>query len=251
MPKPDRKLMPNRFISAMRQIGPKLLFRGAIMVVVLMAAGFLLEHYKFQEIVDYFRFSGDADAGWMNGRSAFMALSLLFTAVGGPRQAVAFFAAYFFGLGEGFLIALLATVLGSIAAMAAAASFREEARRFIRGKLDIALQMWGSNAFMITLLLRLLPVGSNLVTNLAAGAMGIPVLGFVAGSAAGYVPQTLVFALMGSGVNLGSEVQIGLSIVLFVLSVVIGVRIYARYRREFKSRKHSASAEILATREAE
>jgi uncharacterized membrane protein YdjX (TVP38/TMEM64 family) len=238
--------MSNRFISALRQIGPKLLLRGAVMIAVLIAAGYLLEHYKFQEIVDYFRFSGNADAGWMNGRTAFVILSLCFTAVGGPRQAVAFFAAYFFGFGEGFFIALSATLLGSLVALAAGASFREEARRFIRGKLDIALQMWGSNAFMITFLIRLLPVGSNLVTNIAAGAMGIPVLGFLAGSAVGYVPQTLVFALMGSGVNLGSSTQIGMSIVLFVLSVVIGVRIYARYRREFKGRQRSAAGEALA-----
>ncbi|MCU0791128.1 MAG: VTT domain-containing protein [Nitratireductor sp.] len=243
--------MSNRFISALRQIGPKLLLRGAVMIAVLIAAGYLLEHYKFQEIVDYFRFSGKDDAGWMNGRTAFVILSLLFTAIGGPRQAVAFFAAYFFGLGEGFFIALFATVLGSLAALAAAASFREEARRFIRGKLDIALQMWGSNAFMITLLIRLLPVGSNLVTNLAAGVMGIPLLGFIAGSAAGYIPQTLVFALMGSGVNLGSQMQIGLSIVLFVLSVVIGVRIYARYRREFKGRQRAASEPPYAASEAD
>jgi uncharacterized membrane protein YdjX (TVP38/TMEM64 family) len=187
----------------------------------------------------------------MNGRTAFVILSMLFTAIGGPRQAVAFFAAYFFGLAEGFLIALASTVLGSLLAVAAGASFREEARRFIRGKLDIALQMWGRNAFMITLLIRLLPVGSNLVTNLAAGAMGIPLLGFLAGSAVGYTPQTLVFALMGSGVNLGSSMQILLSIVLFVLSVVIGVRIYARYRREFHGRQRAAANGELAANEAD
>jgi len=242
--------MSNRFVSALRQIGPKLLLRGAIMMFVLVGAGLLLEHYKFQEIVDFFRFSGDADAGWMNGRTAFFVLSMAFTAVGGPRQAVAFFAAYFFGMGEGFAVALFATLLGSLVALGAGATFREEARRFIRGKLDIAMQMWGSNAFMITLLIRLLPVGSNLVTNIAAGALGIPVLAFLAGTAAGYVPQTLVFALMGSGVNLGSSTQIGLSIVLFVASVVIGVRIYARYRREFKGR-HAAAQGELASSEAD
>jgi uncharacterized membrane protein YdjX (TVP38/TMEM64 family) len=238
--------MSNRFKSALRQIGPKLLLRGAIMLTVLIGAGFLLEHYRFQEIVDYFRFSGADDAGWMNGRTAFIVLSMGFTAVGGPRQAVAFFAAYFFGLGEGFAVALFATLLGCVLALAAGAAFREEARRFIRGKLDVALQMWGSNAFMITLLIRLLPVGSNLVTNIAAGAMGIPLAAFLLGTATGYVPQTLVFALMGSGVNLGSSTQIGLSIVLFVASVVIGVRIYARYRREFKGRHTAAQGELVS-----
>jgi uncharacterized membrane protein YdjX (TVP38/TMEM64 family) len=242
--------MSNRFVSVLRQIGPKLLLRGAIMMAVLICAGVLMEHYKFQEIVDYFRFSGADDAGWMNGRTAFMVLSMVFTAVGGPRQVVAFFAAYFFGMGEGFAVALLATLLGALVALAAGATFREEARRFIRGKLDIALQMWGSNAFTVTLLIRLLPVGSNVVTNIAAGAMGVPVLRFIAGSAAGYVPQTLVFALMGSGVNLGSSAKIAMSIVLFLASVVLGVLLYARYRREFKGR-HAAAKSQLAGSEAD
>jgi uncharacterized membrane protein YdjX (TVP38/TMEM64 family) len=197
----------------------------------------VLEHYRFQEIVDYFRFSGGADAGWLNGKVAFFALAAAFTALGGPRQAVSFFAAYFFGLGEGFAVALFATLLGCLAAVAAAAGFREEARRFIRGKLDVAVKMWGSNVFGITLLIRLLPVGSNLVTNLAAGATGVPLAGFLAGTAVGYVPQTLVFALMGSGVNIGSNFQVALSIVLFLVSLAIGVGVYARYRRDFTIRQ--------------
>jgi len=207
------------------------------MIVVLIAAGWLLEHYRFQEIVDYFRFSGGADAGWLNGKAAFVVLASVFTALGGPRQAVSFFAAYFFGLGEGFALALSATLLGCLAAVGAAAGFREEARRFIRGKLDVAVKMWGSNVFGITLLIRLLPVGSNLVTNLAAGATGVPLAGFLAGTAVGYIPQTLVFALMGSGVNIGSNFQVGLSIVLFLVSLAIGIGIYARYRRDFTIRR--------------
>jgi uncharacterized membrane protein YdjX (TVP38/TMEM64 family) len=231
--------MSNRFSSALRQIGPKLALRGAVMIAVLIAAGYVLEHYRFQEIVEYFRFSGGEDAGWLNGKVAFIGLSALFTAAGGPRQAVSFFAAYFFGLTQGFVVALFATLIGCIIAVSAAAGFREEAKRFIRGKLDVALQMWGSNAFGITLLIRLLPVGSNLVTNLAAGATGVPLVGFLAGTAAGYVPQTLVFALMGSGVNVGSNFQIGLSIALFLVSLAIGIAIYARYRRDFKIRQRN------------
>ena len=39
---------------------------------------------------------------------------------------------------------------------------------------------------------------------------------------------------MGSGVNVQSGTQVALSIVLFVASILIGVWIYARYRKELK-----------------
>lgn len=234
--------MSNRFISALRQIGPKLALQAAFMIGVLVGAGLVLEHYQFRQIVDWFKFSGDENAGWMQGRVAYFVLSVLFTAAGGPRQAVSFFAAYFFGFAEGMVIALLSTLAGCLVAVGAATQFREAAQRFIRGKVDVALQMWSRNPFGITLIIRLLPVGSNLVTNLAAGATGIPLAAFLAGTAIGYLPQTLVFALMGSGVNIGSTFQIGLSIVLFIASLAIGVSVYARYRREFRVRQATVRA---------
>ena len=235
--------MSNRFTSALRQIGPSLILRSALMAGALIGAGLLLETYKFQQIVDYFRFSPDAGAGWGQGRLAFFALSAAFTAMGGPRQAVAFFAAYFFGFTEGFLLALAATLAGCVGAVAAASSFRTAANRFVSGKLDVALQLWRLNPFEFSFLIRLLPVGSNLVTNLAAGATSIPLAGFLGGTLLGYIPQTLVFALMGSGVNIGSKFQIWLSIVLFAASLAIGVRIYARYRRDFKVRQKRDEAD--------
>ncbi|NJO54131.1 MAG: VTT domain-containing protein, partial [Bacteroidales bacterium] len=87
------------------------------------------------------------------------------------------------------------------------------------------------NTFSMTLLLRLLPVGSNLVTNLAAGVSSVRMMPFVAGSALGYVPQTLVFALAGSGVQLDAELRIAVSAGLFIVSGALGVMLYRRYRR--------------------
>ena len=54
---------------------------------------------------------------------------------------------------------------------------------------------------------------------------------FFAGSALGYIPQTVVFALLGSGINLEPELRIGASVVLFALSAVLGVHLYRRYRQ--------------------
>jgi uncharacterized membrane protein YdjX (TVP38/TMEM64 family) len=84
--------------------------------------------------------------------------------------------------------------------------------------------------FSMALLIRLLPVGSNVVTNLAAGVSGIRAAPFVAGSVIGYVPQTVIFALLGSGIHLDPSLRIGASVVLFVVSGMLGVYLFRRYR---------------------
>jgi uncharacterized membrane protein YdjX (TVP38/TMEM64 family) len=224
----------------LRQMGPKLLIRSAVLIILLITAGLLVNHYRFEEFVEWFQFASDDSAGWLNGRFAFACLSALFTAAGGPRQVAGFFAAYFFGFLPGFLIALFSTLAGCMIALTTAMFLGGHLRKLIRGQFDNALQIWAKNAFGFTMLIRLLPVGSNLVTNLAAGVAGIPVFGFLAGSLIGYIPQTLIFALMGAGVNVGSGVQITVSIGLFLLSIVLGVWILDRYQKRIKKerRKH-------------
>lgn len=226
--------MSNRLFSVLRQIGPRLIVRGALLIAVLVAAGMLINRVEFEQLLGWFNFSADADADWLHGPAAYFVLAALFTGAGGPRQVISFFSAYFFGLAGGFALALVATLAGCAIAVFAASGFREAARGFIRGKLDVAVQLWAKNAFGFTLILRLLPFTSNVVTNLAAGATGIPRLRFFGATAIGYVPQTLVFALMGSGVNIQSGTQVALSIVLFIISVVIGAWTWARYRKELK-----------------
>jgi uncharacterized membrane protein YdjX (TVP38/TMEM64 family) len=68
--------------------------------------------------------------------------------------------------------------------------------------------------FTATLTLRLLPVGSNLIVNVAAGLAGLPVAPFMAATAFGYLPQTATFALLGSGVEVGRPAQLALGLTL-------------------------------------
>jgi uncharacterized membrane protein YdjX (TVP38/TMEM64 family) len=103
-------------------------------------------------------------------------------------------------------------------------------RRIFPDKLQRFEAFISGHTFTMTLLVRLLPAGSNLVTNLIAGVSKIPKLHFFAGSFIGYLPQTLIFALAGSGLTVGSHWQIGLSIVLFIISGVMGVRLYRQMR---------------------
>jgi len=82
----------------------------------------------------------------------------------------------------------------------------------------------------MTLLIRLLPVGSNLITNLVAGVSSIPKLKFFAGSFIGYLPQALIFALAGDGLTVDSHWRIGSSIALFVLAGLLALPLYRRMR---------------------
>jgi uncharacterized membrane protein YdjX (TVP38/TMEM64 family) len=82
----------------------------------------------------------------------------------------------------------------------------------------------------MALLIRLLPAGSNLVISLTAGVSSVGPWPFFLGSAIGYLPQTMVFALAGSGIALDPVLRIGLSVMLFIVSGILGVYLYRKYR---------------------
>jgi uncharacterized membrane protein YdjX (TVP38/TMEM64 family) len=127
--------------------------------------------------------------------------------------------------------ASLASLAGCILSFAFARLMGRDfvARRFPErvARLDAFL---AGNAFAMTLLIRLLPVGSNLATNLAAGVAGVRPLPFFLGSLLGYLPQTMVFALLGSGIQVDPVFRIGASVVLFVASGVMGAWLFRRFR---------------------
>jgi uncharacterized membrane protein YdjX (TVP38/TMEM64 family) len=79
-------------------------------------------------------------------------------------------------------------------------------------------------------LIRLLPVGSNVLTNLVAGVSSVPLLPFLAGSLVGYLPQTVIFVLLGSGIHVQPVWRTVVSVALFVVSGLLGVVLYRRVR---------------------
>jgi uncharacterized membrane protein YdjX (TVP38/TMEM64 family) len=60
---------------------------------------------------------------------------------------------------------------------------------------------------------------------------GIRAAPFFLGSAIGYLPQTLIFALIGSGVQNSEDYRIWLSITFYLLSIPIVIYLM---RRNFK-----------------
>ena len=201
------------------------------MLVVLAAVGFLL---KSSPLGSFFEKSAIDDLvkdQGLRGEFLYFAVGALLTAVGFSRQAVAFMGGYAFGLAYGTGLSVLAAATGCAMTFCYARFF---ARKTIASKFSERIRLvdafLSENPFIMTLLIRFLPVGSNFLTNLAAGVSSVSGIVFVAASAMGYIPQMLIFALVGSGVSLDMGYGIGLSIILFIASGLLGVHLYRKYR---------------------
>ena len=185
-------------MSAKALLRSSALFVSLVLLVGLMKATDLGAVFDQAWIDAYVRGQG---AG---GQLVFIATGLVFTAVGLPRQLVGFLAGYAFGFTEGTGLALVAVTLGCIVAFHYARFLGRDfvARRF-PSKVKRIDRFLSRNPLGMTLLIRFLPLGSNLATNLAAGVSSVRAAPFFMGSLIGYLPQTVVFVLIGSGIGSG------------------------------------------------
>ncbi|WP_371195106.1 TVP38/TMEM64 family protein [Glaciecola sp. SC05] len=169
----------------------------------------------------------------IQGAVYFVVVATMLTACGAPRQVMAFLGGYAFGFVSGALLATLATVLGCMLAFFASKLL---IRPFIRKRFARKAKQIDSflhyHPFRKTIIIRLLPVGSNIMTNLLAGTTSVKASAFFVGSALGYLPQMVIFALLGKGLFIGSEWKIAVSILLLLVSSFMSVSLYKKYRRE-------------------
>jgi len=204
----------------------RVIIRGLFVIAVLVAVGYLLSGILDREWIDaHVRGRGGA------GELLFVAAGGLFISAGLSRQLVAFLGGYAFAFYGGTLLALLATVVGSIVNFyAARLLFSSLVTRHYAGHIRKVDDFIRENTFTMTLLIRLLPVGNNLMVNLAAGVSSVRAMPFFSGSALGYIPQTLVFALIGSGTSVNQRWQVAVAVAMFVISAFIGIYLYRRHR---------------------
>ena len=165
------------------------------------------------------------------GPAVFVLVGAAACAVGVPRQVVAYAAGLGFGTWPGCILALVAEVAGcAIDFLWARLIAREWAAARIRGRLAKLDGQLSRHPFGLTLTLRLLPVGSNILLNLLAGVSAVAIAPFLLASAIGYLPQTIVFALLGGGVRVDGTVKMVLAGVLFVLASGLGLWLMRRMR---------------------
>ena len=210
---------------------PRLILKGLVMIASLAAFGWALKMSGLADMLSKHWIDAEVKGHGLTGRLIFLGLGGGLIAVGVPRQAVCFLGGYAFGLLEGTLLASLASLLGCMLCFFYARLLGRELvmHKFAARvrKLDDFLK---DNPLSMAMLIRFLPVGSNLLTNLVGGVSSVPALPFFAGSVVGYLPQTVVFVLLGSGVQVDPVLRIGASVVLFLVSAVMGVVLYRRMR---------------------
>lgn len=224
--------------DADKKSGMKAIFKGLVMVAGLGVAVYFARSMGLGDMLKNTQWFNDHVLG--TGPLSiviFLAVGMVFTAAGLPRQLIGFMGGFAFGVVSGTVLSTLGTGLGC--ALAAGYS-RWGGRELIARKLGHRLNRLDGflrhKPFRTALAIRFFPLGSNFLTNLAAGISSIPLTSFILGSTIGYIPQNFIFALFGAGMKKESTTGVALSvsmgIVLFVVSIWIGMAVYRSYRKE-------------------
>ena len=208
------------------------LLKGLTFILSLALLGYLFKLTDLGNSINETWINENVRRHGLQGMLLFLMMGALFTGIGLPRQIIAFLGGYAFSVMLGTLLGALAALLGAILTFGYA---RFLGRGLLQSRLGERAKRFdtfvGQHPFSMTLLMRLLPVGSNVLINLAAGISSIRPMMFFSGSFLGYLPQTLVFALVGSGVHVAPAIKLGGAIALFVVSGAIGVYLYRRHRQ--------------------
>ena len=219
-------LAPRRAAGALL----KQVLKPLLLVAGLVVAGFGLRLIAGGHVAD--RLEDLLETGGLSSIGIFILLAVALVGLGLPRQIPAYIGGNVFGFWSGFCLAMLVQILACGANFYWTRSLAHEwaARRFgasVR-RLDQAL---AAQPFMTTLTLRLMPVGSNIATNLLAGLSSVPFRPFLLGSMLGFIPQTIIFALIGDGAQISHGWTIGLGAVACVLSGLLGLVVLRRHQR--------------------
>ena len=212
------------------------LLRGLGALALLVLCGFFIRFMNIDAVFSEVWVDTDIRGSGITGEIIFVFLCGMATAVGLPRQIVSFLGGYAFGFIWGASLALLATVIGCIATFSFARFFGQGFFKLqFKKRLKRLDEFLSENPFTMTLLIRFLPAGSNLITSLTAGLSSVSGFSFLAGSAIGFIPQTAIFALAGAGVTVDHFYSLALSAVLLVISALLSFYLYRRFRCDKKT----------------
>lgn len=205
------------------------IIKGVLLLATLVAIAYLYQWTGIGAKLNKSWIDHEIRGNGLWGQLLFLGLGALVTAVGFPRQPVSFLAGYAFGFLPGSALRVVATTAGALMAFLYGRCFgRALLPSSFAPRLHRVNGLLHNHPFTTALMIRLLPVGNNLLTNLAAGISRVRLIPYFLGSALGFWPQTAVFALIGSGINVNPLLRIGLGVVLFVISGVLGNHLYRR-----------------------
>lgn len=240
-PTQDNQLStPTLFSSRLR------LFKRAcaVLIVVLCVIGlyqwslatFNLKQTNFQDIavnfIQQLDWISDSNTPLLNSLMLFIFISVA-TAIGLPRQIAALIAGINLGVVLGVVVATLATTVGCLLTFLISRHFLSAT---IKAKyptqLDKLSSFLGEQTFLKALVIRIMPLGSNFITNIVAGVTTAPTRAYVSGSCIGFIPQMVIFSLAGSGVHLGDNNQLVISGTLFIIAFAISLYLLRVHRKK-------------------
>lgn len=182
-------------------------------------------------LLDHLNVTGmDAAHRWIDEQGArapllFGPITAVLVAFGAPRVFLAALAGAAFGFALGALVAWAATLVGCVIAFEGARYLgRPFVERRLGGRergLGKILDLLGEHGILGNLLLRAAPVGNCLVSNLLLAISKIRRRDFLIGTALGVLPETLIYALLGSSARSDFAARITTGLLLLVLLGVV------------------------------
>lgn len=199
----------------------------AVAILLLVA---LPSHFWFNDPKFHAWLNTHLPANLAGAISLFSILALL-TAIGLPRQIAAFISGFIFNTYWGFVIAIFAAISGCWLTVTFANKFLIA---FITKKYPEQQQalhkFLADKIFYKAIIIRILPIGSNFLTNIIAGVCNLKKSAYIAGSFIGFIPQMVIFSLAGAGVKLGSSTHLLISAILLLVALVMSYTLYKHNR---------------------
>ena len=167
---------------------------------VLLLAGFLIVSTWLLTLTPWSRGATFERVARLQHWLVYVAAGIGLVSIGFPRIVLSAVGGAMFGVVLGTLWSQVAMTLAILAPFLYSRHLGRElvARRMGR-RLQRFDDLLGQHGFMVVLLIRLCPVGNNFLTNYLAGVTAIPLGTFLAASFVGYLPESFIFALLGSG----------------------------------------------------
>lgn len=167
----------------------------------------------------------------LSGALTFVLILTPAMAIGLPRQVAALSAGFIFGASHGLILATFSAILGCLITLLFA---RKLLAKIVEQNYPVPLakvsHFFSHNTFLKALIIRLLPAGSNFLTNVLAGTARSPLKPYMLGSALGFVPQMTVFSLMGAGLQVDGQQQLIFSLALLVVAIGLSAYLYKKTR---------------------
>ena len=201
-----------------------------ILLVIALPSQLLFNNPAFQQQLSHYIPVG------IDGAILLFLLIALLTSIGLPRQIGAFICGYCFDFIFGVMIATLATSLGCWLTFSFANKYLVHfVKRYFAKQQQAIYNFLTEQLFYKAIIIRILPLGSNFLTNLIAGACQLNAKAFIAGSFIGFIPQMVIFSLAGAGIKLASSSHLIASISLFILALLLSYHLYTKQKNHTSS----------------